>query len=81
MAYKLQLSESSQIHPVIHVSQLKKALPPNTTVSTDTDLHLLSSFQGLPSEQVLASRLQLVGNHVVPMELIKRKTCPLHWAT
>lgn len=81
VAYKLQLPESSQIHPVIHVSQLKKALPPNTPVSTDAELNLLSSFQSLHSEQVLACRWELVGHHVAPMQLVKRQACPPHWAT
>ncbi|WVZ88332.1 LOW QUALITY PROTEIN: hypothetical protein U9M48_034866 [Paspalum notatum var. saurae] len=80
VAYKLQLPESSQIHPVIHVSQLKKALPPAATVSADTELNLLISFHSLNSEQVLGRRLQLVGRHVVPMELVQRQACPPHWA-
>ena len=79
MAYKLQLPPSSLIHPVIHVSQLKKALPPNTTISSDADLHLLSQFQDLTADRVLECRLQLVGQHVVPMELIQRAGCPQHW--
>ncbi|WVZ87967.1 LOW QUALITY PROTEIN: hypothetical protein U9M48_034538 [Paspalum notatum var. saurae] len=32
VAYKLQLPDSSHIHPVVHVSLLKKALPPQTQV-------------------------------------------------
>jgi hypothetical protein len=81
VAYKLQLPTNSQIHPVIHVSQLKKALPPQATLSDDSELALLTTFYSLSSDQVLERRLKLVGNHVVPMELVQRQACPAHWAT
>lgn len=38
VAYKLQLLARSHIHPVVHVSQLKKALPSTTKVNPDTPL-------------------------------------------
>ena len=78
--YKLQLPASSQIHPVIHVSQLKKALPPQVTVSDDSELNLLTLFHSLPPAQVLATRLQLVGRHAIPSALVQRQSCPAHWA-
>jgi len=70
VAYMLQLPANSQIHSVLHVSQLKKALPPNTTLSTDDELQLLYMLEGLPPSQVLDKRLHLIGRRVVTVALL-----------
>jgi len=80
VAYKIQLPATRQIHPVLHVS-LKKALPPDVSLSTDDELLLLLTMDSLPPSQVLAERLSLVGRHVTPSLLVQRESCPMHWAT
>jgi hypothetical protein len=81
VTYKLQLPPTSKIHPVVHVSQLKKALPPGERVSSDEELHFLDTVTTLTPTQVLDTRLHKVGNKVVPFGLVQWGTLPLDWAT
>lgn len=76
VAYKLQLPQSSQIHPVIHVSQLKKALPPAAVVSPDGDLQYLHHISLSQPVQVLETRLQKVGNKMVPFGRVQWAALP-----
>jgi hypothetical protein len=81
VAYKLQLSESSHIHPVIHVSQLKKALPPGDEVSTDADLSCVFAVTTPTPHQILETRLRKVGNKVVAVNKVQWNSVPESWMT
>jgi hypothetical protein len=58
VAYKLKLPTTSMIHPVIHVSQLKKSIAKNTTVLTD--LPVEAPAIQVP-EHILARRVRRLG--------------------
>jgi transposase InsO family protein len=77
VAYKLKLPDSSSIHPVFHVSQLKLAVPITHTVQP-----LPSSFDGLQvPERVLQKRVAKVGTAVRLQALIQWSGLPSTLAT
>lgn len=68
VAYKLDLLASASIHPVFHVSQLKKAPPTTHQVTADLPPH--SDSCQFP-EQVLAKRMVTQGSSTVQQVLVK----------
>lgn len=68
VAYKLDLPASSAVHPTFHVSQLKKAIPPTTQVTTD--LPDPDDRLQVPIE-ILQKRVILRGVRAVSQGLIK----------
>ena len=78
VAYKLALLAHSAIHPVFHVSQLKRAIGAahHVTPTLPTDFALQ-----LAPEQVLETRSVRRGNSSVQQVLIKWNNLPTSLAT
>jgi hypothetical protein len=81
VAYKLQLPAHSKIHGVIHVSQLKKALPPDTEVSADEALLCIQATDTLYPVGVLDRKLMQIGAGTSDYGLIQWERLPSSWAT
>lgn len=77
-AYKLHLPMGCTIHPVFHVSLLKKAVHPTTSVSPE--LPDLSYELQLP-QTILDHRLHQQQNKMIPKVLIKWSNWPVELST
>jgi ribosomal protein L21E len=80
VAYKLLLPDNTSIHPVFHVSQLKKAISPSLQVSTELPHSVASDTLRFPIK-VLQRRLKPHGDHLVSEVLIQWSAWPTSMAT
>ena len=81
VAYRIDLPQSAKIHPVLHVSQLKRHVPPSAQVSSDLDSVCTDPFQALVPTKVLAERLLPRGATTIKQLLIQWGDLPPEMAT
>jgi hypothetical protein len=80
MAYKLLLPNKTTVHPVFHVSQLKKAISPDIQVTPDLPHSIATDALRFPVK-VLHRRLKSQGDQLVSEVLIQWSSWPPSMAT
>ena len=81
MAYKLALSAGSQIHPVVHVSLLKQALPAAAVVQPDMPSQCAMVDTTLIPLQVLDTKTISCGKSSVQLVQVQWDGLPTSWST
>ncbi|KAG6538615.1 hypothetical protein ZIOFF_003739 [Zingiber officinale] len=81
VTYKLKLPEGSKIHPVFHISLLKKKVGDSHNVTIDLPLAADDDINVLKPEAILDTRWVKKGSRFVEKRLIKWKRLPMDDAT
>lgn len=81
VAYRLKLPPSSLIHPVIHISQLMRAVTPDMLVAKTLPSSISVLQQDHEPERVLQQKLVKRGKSLVPRVLVQWKGLPANMAT
>lgn len=81
VAYKLDLPETSQVHPVFHVSQLKEHFPDHTPVFSELPSAAELDIATVFPETILERRLVKRGNTALLQVRIKWSSLPEAMAT
>lgn len=81
VAYKLQLPPSSHVHPVVHVSQLKKALGPGEQVQTELPSLSPDAIAELQPLMVLDERLVRRGHKLSAQVRVSWQKLPESYTT
>jgi hypothetical protein len=81
VAYKLELPPGSRIHPVLHVSQLKKHVSKETPVSEDLTSVGTDPLSVLQPERIVNTRVIRRGAHMIKQVLVQWTTMPADMAT
>lgn len=81
VAYKLELPLGTRIHPVVHVSQLKKHIPPSSSVSSDLSSVGVDPLLMVAPAAVVERRTVLRGASTVPQMCIQWQGLPSSMTT
>ena len=81
VAYKLELPPDSRIHPVVHVSQLKKAIKSSDPVSPVLPSYMIDCRDSVLPCRVLAERFIRRGRKMVPQVKLLWQGLPVSCAT
>lgn len=81
VAYRLDLPAGSQVHPVVHVSLLKKAVKPDVVVCQDIPQNYFLEDVAVQPEAIQQRHLVKCGSSVVPYGLIRWTGMPDELAT
>lgn len=76
VAYKLQPPPTARIHPVVHVSQLKKAVKPTDEVSSSLPIAFMRMQVKVQPAEIIEGRLVRRGNKMMPQVLIRWEGLP-----